>query len=77
MLVVEMQVIEHLVRRQGQPRGSQVHPLSRPHLRVGSRGEGILLVIPVYLRPSEGEQLFFFIFSLQLLHLSKPSLTTA
>jgi len=45
-------VIEHLVGRQGQPRGSQVHamylsdwkgwsqdsPLPRPHLRVGSGG---------------------------------------
>jgi len=48
-------VIEHLVGRQGQPRGPQVHvmhlsdqkgwshdpPLSRPHLRVGSGGERI------------------------------------
>ena len=48
-------VIEHLVGRQGQPRRAQVYamqlsdqkgwsqdpPLPRPHLRVGSRGEGI------------------------------------
>jgi len=32
-------------------------PLPRPHLRVGSGGEGILLEIPVYLRPSESKQL--------------------
>ena len=48
-------VMEHLVRRQGQARGAQVcvvhlsgwkrwsqdPPLPRPHLRVGSGGEGI------------------------------------
>ena len=42
-------VIEHLVGRQGQPRGTQVHamdlsqdpPLLRLHLRVGSGGEVI------------------------------------
>ena len=48
-------VIEHLVERQGQPRGAQVHamqlsdrkgwsqdpPLPRPHLRAGSGGKGI------------------------------------
>ena len=47
-------VIEHLVGRQGQPRGAQVYamclsdskgwsqdpPLPRPHLRVGSGGKG-------------------------------------
>jgi len=54
-------VIEHLVGRQGQPKGAQVHavhmieykgcpPLPRPHLRVGSGGEVVLLEIPVYLR---------------------------
>ena len=54
------QVIAHLVGRQGQPRGTQVHTmqlsdregwsqdlhLPRPHLRVSSGGEGVLLVIP-------------------------------
>ena len=46
-------VIEHLVGRQGQPKGAQVHavhmieykgcpPLPRPHLRVGSGDERIL-----------------------------------
>ena len=49
-------VIEHLVGRQGQPRGAQLHamplsdwkgrsqdpPLPRPHLWVGSGGKGIL-----------------------------------
>jgi len=69
-------VIEHLVGRQGQPRGAQVYamylcdwkggsqdpPLLRPHLRVGSGGEGILLEIPVYLRPSKGKQLISFVF---------------
>jgi len=58
-------VIKHLVGRQGQPRGAQVHaiylsdwkewsqdpPLPRPHLRVRSRGENLSLEIPTYLRP--------------------------
>jgi len=62
-------VIEHLVGRQGQRRGAQVHamqlsdekgwsqdsPLSRPHFRVGSGSKGILLEIPAYLRPSKGK----------------------
>ena len=67
-------VMEHLVGRQGQPRGAQVHamclidwkrwsqgpPLPSPRLRVG--GEGIsLLEIPVYLRPSKGKWLFSFV----------------
>ena len=59
-------VMEHLVGRQGQPRGahlsdwkgcSQDPPLLTPHIRVGSGGEDILLEIPAYLRPSEGKQL--------------------
>jgi len=68
-------VMEHLVGRQGQPRGAQVHamqlidwkewshdpPLLRPHLRVGSGGEGIFLVIPAYLRPSKGKETFPFV----------------
>ena len=55
-------VIEHLVGRQGQARGAQLHavylsdqkgwsqeaPLPRPHLRVGRANEGIFLEIPVY-----------------------------
>ena len=41
---------------------SQDPPLLRPHLRVGSGGEGILLEIPVYLRPSKGKQLISFVF---------------
>ena len=71
-------VIEHLVGRQGQPRGAQLHAmhlsdqkgwsqdpsLPKPHLRVGSGGEGTLLEIPAYWRPSEGEQLFFLCFQM-------------
>jgi len=37
--------------------GTRIQPLLDPHLRVGSRGEGILLEIPAYLRLSEGKQL--------------------
>jgi len=69
-------VIEHLVGRQGQPRRAQLHaihlsdwkgcsqdpPLPRPHLRVGSRGKGIVLEIPAYWRSSKGKQFFFFCF---------------
>ena len=69
-------VIEHLVGSQGQPGGAQVNAmhlsnrkwwsqdlyLPRPHLRFGSRAEGILLEIPAYLRPSEGKQPFFLCF---------------
>jgi len=40
---------------------SQDPPLLRPHLRVGCGGEGILLNILAYLKPSEGKQLFAFI----------------
>ena len=68
-------VIEHLVGRQGQPKGAQVHamqvndregwsqdpPLPRPHLRVGSGGTNILLEINVYLRLSEAKQLLSFV----------------
>ena len=54
-------MIEHLVGRQGQSRGAQVHamddqkdwsqdpPLPRPHLRFGSGGQAVLLEVPVYL----------------------------
>ena len=66
---------EHLVGRQGQPKGAQVYamylsdwkewsqvpPLPRPHLSVGSGGKGILLEIPVYPHPSEGKLLLSFI----------------
>ena len=62
-------VIEHLVGRQGQLKGPQVHAMyrsdwkgwsqdslpPRPHLRVGSGSEDILLEIPAYLSLSEGE----------------------
>ena len=62
-------VIEHLVERQGQRRAGQVHAMQlsdlkgwsqdplhpRPHLRVGSGGENILLEISVYLSPSKGK----------------------
>ena len=68
-------MIKHLVGRQGQPKGAQVHamplsdwkggilapPLPRPHLSVGSGGKGILLEIPVYPHPSEGKLLLSFI----------------
>jgi len=68
-------VIEHLVRRQGQPRRAQVHgmhlsdekewiqdlPLPRPHLKVGSGGKGLSLDVPVCLGSSEGKQLLSFI----------------
>ena len=62
--------------RQGQLRGAQVHamylsaqkgwsqdlPLPRPHLWVGSGGEGISLEIPAYLWPFKGKKLFFLCF---------------
>jgi len=35
---------------------------ARHHFSIGSGGKGILLEIPAYLRPSEGEQLFFLCF---------------
>ena len=34
----------------------------RSLLRVGSGDEGILLEIPVYLRPSKGKQIVFFVY---------------
>jgi len=66
-------VMEHLVGRQGQPRGAQVHamywvigqvepgsaPFS-PHLRVGSGGEGLSGDPCVTLRPSKGKQIVSF-----------------
>jgi len=62
-------VIEHLLGRQGQTRGAQVHamllsdqkgcshdpPLPRPHLRAGSRDNSILLEVPVYLSSLKGK----------------------
>lgn len=68
-------MIEHLEERQGPPRGSQVKamhlndwkgcsqdpPFPKPHLRVGSGSKGVLLEIPLHLRPSEGKQLVSFI----------------
>ena len=61
--------------RQGQSRAAQVHamylsdqkgysqdpPLPRAHLRVGSEGEGVLLEIPLSLRPCEGKSILSFI----------------
>lgn len=65
-------VIEHLVARQGQHWGAQVHAvhvidwkgwsLSRSHTRVGSGGKAISLEIPAYLRPSKCNQPFFLCF---------------
>jgi len=63
--------MDHLVGRQAQPRGAQVHavhlndqkgwtqdpPLPRPDLRVDSGGRGILLESCVYLRLSEGKEI--------------------
>ena len=62
-------VIEHLVGRQGQLKGAQVHamhlsdwkawsqdpPLPRALLRVGSAGKGILLEILAYVKSSKGK----------------------
>jgi len=58
--------MQHLVGRQGQPRGAQVHamkdpPLPSPHLRAGSGDKGILLEILVCLGPFEGKQLLSFL----------------
>jgi len=50
---------------------SQDPPLSRPHLRVGSGGEGFLLEILVCVRPFEGKWLLLFFLCLELLCLSK------
>ena len=50
------------------PGRSQDPPLPRPHLRAGSGGKDILLVIPVNLRSSKGKQLVFFVW-LVFLHL--------
>jgi len=66
-------VIEHLLGRPDQQctchamhlsdwKGwSQDALLPRPHVRVGSGGEGFLLEIPAYLRPSESKQLSSFV----------------
>ena len=77
--VVEMlrleTMTEHLVGRQGQPRGAQVNamnlsdqklwsqdpPLPSPHLRVVRGGKNILLEIHIYLRLSEGKHLISFV----------------
>jgi len=84
-------VIEHLVGRQGQPRGAQVHamqpndqkgwsqnpPLPQPHLRAGSGGGGLLLAVSVYLGSLKVSSFFPLCLCLQLLHLSKFSLAEA
>ena len=54
-----------------------MHPLPKPHLRVGSGGEGISLEIPAYLQPSKGKQLFSFISVSTVAALSISSLATA
>ena len=69
-------MIEHLVGRQGQPRGAQLHamqlsdwkgwsqdpPFPRPYLTVGrGEGESILLEVPAYLRSSKGKQSLSFV----------------
>jgi len=68
-------VIEHLVEGRANT-GAQVHamllsyknrwsqnpPLSRPHFRFGNGSKGLLLEIPVYLRPSEGKRFFLLCF---------------
>jgi len=83
--------MEHLVGRQGQPMGAQVHamylsdwkgwsqdpPLPRPHVLPGSGGEGISLEIPMYLRPSEVSSCSPLFLCSWLLHLSMFSLVSA
>ena len=82
-------VIEHLVGRQGQPRGAQVQamhlsdqkgwnqylPLPRPHLRAGSGGKGNLVEIFVCLKSSKDKQILSFV-SMSMC-LSKPLLAVA
>ena len=51
----------HAMHLSDQKGWSQDPPLPRPHLRVGSGGKGILLEIPVYLRPSKGKQILSFV----------------
>ena len=69
-------VIEHLVGRHCQPRGSQLYAiylsdqkqwgqepcLPRPHLRVGNEGKSILLEISAYLRPFKVSSFSSFVF---------------
>ena len=83
--------MEHLGGRHGQPRAAQVYamelraqkgwsqdlPFPSPHLRAGRGGEGILVEIPAYLRPSNGKQLFFFPLCLWLLRLGLSSFAAA
>jgi len=68
-------VTEHLVGRQDQPRGAQVHAmhlsdwnrwsqdphLPRPYLRAGRGGKGIWREFSLYLRLSEGKLLPSFV----------------
>ena len=68
-------VIKHLVGRQGQPWGAQVHavflsdwkgwsrdPLHlRPHVRVGNEDKGIAAEVSVCLWPFKGKQILFFV----------------
>lgn len=50
--------VMHLSNQNG---WSQDPSLLRPHLRVGSAGEGISLKVLAYLRPLEGKQHLFLI----------------
>jgi len=83
-------VIEHLVGRHSQPRGAQVQavhlrdqkgwsqdpPLLRPHLRIGSGGEGISCwrSLPTWGFPKVSSSFLSF---LQLLHLGSFSFAVA
>jgi len=75
MLNDSLKLTEHLVGRQGQPRGAQLYaicssdqkgwnqdpPLPIPHLRVGSGSKVTLLEVLVFVRPCEGKKFLPFI----------------
>ena len=88
-------VIEHLVGRQDQPRGAQLcamylsdqkgwsqdPPLPRPHLRVGSEGEGVSSGAPSIPEDLRGllkvSSSFLLFLCLLLLHLSRSPFAVA